>query len=147
MRDPIMDPEDSAAVPPSTPASDIAATAPLAASEPVPDVPPAVPVDELDELGELDELAEPAGPRDPVATPLDEVGAELVVPEPAAHAVPPIGGVWTDEQVDAVRARVREVTANVADKATGAMMTAVNMVAAAIRSRTSSDHPRDGGQR
>jgi hypothetical protein len=140
MRDPIMDPEGSAAVPPSTPASDIAATAPLAASEPVPDVPPAVPADELDEL------AEPAGPRDPVATPPDEVGAELVVPEPAAHAVPPIGGVWTDEQVDAVRARVREVTSNAADKAAGAVMAAVNLVASAIRSRTSSDRPRDGGQ-
>ncbi len=67
----------------------------------------------------------------------------MAVAEPAAIVVQQRHGVWTEEQVEAFRTRLREVTAKVVDKAAGAVIETVNTVAAAIRSRTSSDRRGD----
>jgi len=73
----------------------------------------------------------------------ESVGSEVAVAVPAATVVQQPHGVWTDEQVEAFRTRLREVTATVVDKAAGAVIEAVNTVAAVIRSRTSSDRRGD----
>jgi hypothetical protein len=71
------------------------------------------------------------------------VGSEVAVAEPGATVAPRKHGVWTDEQAAAFRARLREATANVVDKAAGAVIETVNTVAGVIRSRTSSNRRSD----
>jgi hypothetical protein len=73
----------------------------------------------------------------------EPVGSTVAVAEPAATDRPQTRGVWTDEQVEAFRTRLREVTATFVDKAAAAVIETVNAVAAAIRSRTSSDRRGD----
>jgi hypothetical protein len=73
----------------------------------------------------------------------EPAGSQLAVAEPVATATPQPRGVWTDEQAEAFRARLRDVTANVVDRAAGAVIETVNIIAAAVRSRTSSDRRRD----
>jgi hypothetical protein len=73
----------------------------------------------------------------------EPVGGQLAVAEPVATATPQPRGVWTDEQAEAFRARLREVTSTVVDRAAGAVIETVNSIAAAVRSRTSSDRRRD----
>jgi hypothetical protein len=51
--------------------------------------------------------------------------------------------VWSDKQVEAFRARLRQVTATFVDKAAGAVISTVNAIAVAIRSRTSPRRPGD----
>jgi hypothetical protein len=84
---------------------------------------------------------QPAPEPPPVAT--DAVVPAVAADEAAASPRPHARGVWTDEQVDAVRARLRDATATFVDKAAGAVMETVNVVASAIRSRTSPDQRRD----
>jgi hypothetical protein len=64
--------------------------------------------------------------------------AEPAADQPAADDGPEAPGVWSEEQVEAFRARLREVTTTVVDRAAGAVIGTVNTLAAAIRSRTSS---------
>jgi hypothetical protein len=71
------------------------------------------------------------------------VSADVTLVEPAATGESQPRGVWTEEQVDAFRNRLRDVTANVVDKAAGAVIEAVNTVASVIRSRTSGDRRGD----
>jgi len=72
----------------------------------------------------------------------EPVGVEVAVPEPVTTPQQP-QGVWTDEQAEAFRAKLREVTATFVDKAAGAVIGTVNTVVALIRSRTSSDRRGD----
>lgn len=86
---------------------------------------------------------------EPVADPPLEVEpvSDLTVAEPVASAAPqPPRGIWTDEQAEALRNRVRDVTAKAVDRAAGAVIETVNNVAAAIRARTS-DRRGDGTRR
>jgi hypothetical protein len=69
---------------------------------------------------------------------IEPVGSEVAVAEPATGA-PQKQGVWTEEQAEAFRTRLRDVTAKFVDKTAAAVIDTVNTVAAAIRSRTSSD--------
>jgi len=75
------------------------------------------------------------------------VGSEVAVAEPTATVVQQPHGVWTDEQVEAFRTRLREVTATVVDKAAGAVIETVNTVAGASRSRISSNRRGDDSRR
>ncbi len=85
----------------------------------------------------------PATGEEPVAAAeaatAEPVGSEVAVAEPAATPVQPPRGVWTEEQVEAARARLSEATAKFVDKAAGVVMETVNFVAATIRSRASRD--------
>jgi hypothetical protein len=72
----------------------------------------------------------------------EPAAAAVAVAEPEATIVEQTRGVWTDEQVEAFRNRLRETTADIVDRAAGAVIETINVVAAAIRSRTSSDRPR-----
>jgi hypothetical protein len=72
----------------------------------------------------------------------EPVAAAVAVAEPEATIVEQTHGVWTDEQVEAFRNRLRETTADIVDRAAGAVIETINAVAAAIRSRTSSDRQR-----
>lgn len=173
MRDPNMDPEDQPSVGTSSPAADAAeipGQASTAASdsdgpaasgdplealiiEPVTGEPgPQAPAEDEPVLGTANEVPgaqEPPAPADaeaeiggqPAEAP---AGSQVAVAEPAPAAAPHTGGVWTDEQVAAMRARVREATASVVDKAAGAVIDTVNVVAAAIRSRTQSGRGGNG---
>jgi hypothetical protein len=78
----------------------------------------------------------------------DEPVTDLTVAEPAASSATPRPprGIWTDEQAEALRTRVRDVTTRVVDRAAGAVIETVNNVAGAIRSRTS-DRRGDGTRR
>jgi hypothetical protein len=79
-----------------------------------------------------EEVAEAAGVREDS----EPVGSAVAFAEPAAADRPQTHGVWSDEQVEAFRARLREVTTTFVDKAAGAVIGTVNTVAVAIRSRT-----------
>jgi hypothetical protein len=73
----------------------------------------------------------------------EPVGSQVAVAEPVATATPQPRGVWSEEQAEAFRARLREVTATAVDRAAGAVIETVNSIAAAVRSRTSSDRRRE----
>jgi hypothetical protein len=77
-------------------------------------------------------------------TPADEPIVVEAVPVPGTVETPRPQGVWSDEQIEAFRARLREGTATVVDKAAGAVIGAVNTIAAVLRSRTS--ERRDDGR-
>jgi hypothetical protein len=66
----------------------------------------------------------------------EETAGALAVAEPAQTTARQ-RGVWSDEQVEAFRAQLREGTANVVDKAATAVIETVNTIAAALRSRMS----------
>lgn len=75
----------------------------------------------------------------PDARPVPAVPAAA---EPRAPRDAPPAGVWSDDQVEAIRTRLSEVTATVVDRAAGAVMETINTVAAAIRARSSSGRRR-----
>ncbi len=100
--------------------------------ESVPDVVDAGATGEVPATGEEPVAAAEAATAEPV-------GSEVAVAEPAATPVQPPRGVWTEEQVEAARARLSEATAKFVDKAAGVVMETVNFVAATIRSRASRD--------
>jgi nicotinate-nucleotide--dimethylbenzimidazole phosphoribosyltransferase len=79
-----------------------------------------------------EEAAEAAG----VTEDSEPVASAATVAEPAATDRPQTHRVWSDEQAEAFRARLREVTATFVDKAAGVVIETVNTVAVAIRSRT-----------
>jgi hypothetical protein len=92
-----------------------------------------------EEAPSTDDMAEAAQDADDSAP----VGSTMATAPPAATDVPPAHGVWTPEQVEAFRTRLSEATAKVVDRAAGAVIETVNTVAAAIRSRTSSERRGD----
>jgi hypothetical protein len=104
------------------------------AGEPVADVPA-----EDEPAAEAAVVDESAAEGEPVSA--------LTVAEPVASAAPqPPRGIWTEEQAEALRTRVREATTRVVDRAAGAVIETVNNLASAIRARTS-DRRGDGTRR
>lgn len=158
MQDPnTVDPEGQAGGPPPGPATDttnppVAPTPAIAEPEPpaaggeatAVEPPPA-----QEQVAGEPAAAEPAATEESAAK-TDEapamkeeaaepVAAAVAVAEPEATIVEQTRGVWTDEEVEALRNRIRETTADIVDRAAGAVIETINVVAAAIRSRTSSD--------
>jgi TPP-dependent pyruvate/acetoin dehydrogenase alpha subunit len=68
----------------------------------------------------------------------------VVEPVASAAAQPP-RGIWTEEQAEALRARVRDATTKAVDRAASAVIETVNSLAAAIRAR--SERRGDGDRR
>ena len=87
-----------------------------------------------------EEAAEAAG----VNEDSEPAGSAVAVAEPAATYRPQTHGVWSDEQVEAFRARLREATATFVDKAAGAVIGTINTVAVAIRARNRRTIRHDG---
>ena len=137
------------ATPQSTPAAQSTEDAAPAQDEPVEDEPVEGPPAEA---GPAEAELVEAGPAE--AGPAEEPGADVAVtgadatppPQSPTPQAPPPRGLWTDEQAEALRGRLRDATAKAVDRAAGAVIETVNSMAAAIRSRTS---PRrgDGSQR
>jgi hypothetical protein len=98
-----------------------------------------VEVHATEEVPSADDMAEAAQDTEGSAP----VSSTMATAPPVATDVPPTHGVWTPEQVEAFRARLSDATAKVVDKAAGAVIETVNTVAAAIRSRTSSQRRGD----
>ena len=72
------------------------------------------------------------------------MSSAVAVTKPASTDRPQTHGVWSDEQVEAFRARLREATATFVDKAAGAVIGTINTVADAIRARARRTIGRDG---